>query len=180
MLKDKLENDIKKKKIKFIEVKVWKYDEKISLTRKFIVNIAEGLGLSDDLNDLNKEIYYDREFETALLNFREIVSTIFNRKSVALWLLTGSLALLILFKILNIINVENPLANKIFKICEDGILIPLIPSIFFWIIEIIKKAKLKLKIGRYDSNEQFENKFIELVKKDRSQKITSEFLIMSL
>lgn len=171
LLKDKLNNDIKRKKITFIEVKVWKYDEKISLTRKFIVNIAEGLGLSDDLNDLNKEIYYDREFETALLNFKEIVSTIFNRKSIALWIMTGSLALLILFRILNIINVENPIVNRIFKIGEDSVLIPLVPAIFFWIIEIINKAKLKLKIGRYDSDEQFENKFIELVKKDKSKKI---------
>lgn len=170
LLKERLKTDIDKKKIKFLEIRVWKYDEN-SLRRKFIVNIAEGLGLSDDLNDLNKEIYYDREFETALLNFREIVSTIFNKKSIALWLMTGSLALLLLFRILNIINVENSIANKIFKICEDSILIPLIPSIFFWIIDIVKKAKLKLKIGRFDSDEQFENKFIELVKKDASTKI---------
>jgi hypothetical protein len=171
LLKEKFETDIKRKKIKFIEVKVWKYDEKISLTRKFIVKIAEDLGLSDDLNELNKEIYYDQEFETALLNFREIVSTVFNKKSIALWLMVGSIALLILFRILNIINVENVLANKIFKICEDTVLIPLVTSIFFWIIDIIKKAKLKLKVGKFDSDEQFEKKFIELIKKDESKKI---------
>jgi len=60
-----LEDDRKKGKIKILEVKVWKYDEN-SLRRKSSSKIAEGLGLEKDLDEINQDIYYDKEFETAL------------------------------------------------------------------------------------------------------------------
>src|SRR4030065_1796692 len=47
----------------------------------------------------------------------------------------------------------------------------MILPIFFFSYTIIKEAKIKLKISKYDSEEQFENKFIELVRKDKSTKI---------
>ncbi len=170
LVKEKLRTDIEKSKIKFIEVRVWKYNEN-SLRRKFIVKIAEGLGLVDDLDIINKDIYSDREFETALLNYKDIVSTIFNKRSIALIGIIVSFALFVLFKLINIIGINNVFWNLFFQKLEDLFIIPLLISIVFWIIGIINRAKFKLKTGKYDSEEQFESKFIELVKRDKSKKI---------
>jgi len=112
LLKERLEDDRKKGKIKILEVKVWKYDEN-SLRRKFIVKIAEGLDLEKDLDEINQNIYYDKEFETALLNFKDIISTILNKRSIALWGILLSLSLLLLFRIINVIDVTNPLWNTL-------------------------------------------------------------------
>jgi hypothetical protein len=168
LLKEKLKSE--KKKFKFIDINVWKYNE-MSLQRKFIFKIAEGLNLSRDLEEINKEIYADREYETALLNIDEILKTVFNTRSYALWSLLISLVLLLVVRIINILDVDNELINNIFQTTEDIILLPLVGSLLYWIFEIIKKARLKLKIGKYDSQEQFEKKFIELIKKDKCKKI---------
>jgi hypothetical protein len=168
LLKERLKGDIAKNKIKFLEIRVWKYDED-SLRRKFIVKIAEGLGLPID--DIYHDVYYDKEYESALVNIRDIISTILNRKSIALWSLIISFLLWVTFRLINIIGIENQLLNSISIKVEQFITIPLFVSIFMWIVSIIKEAKIKFKIGKYDSQEQFENKFIELVKKDKSKKI---------
>lgn len=170
LLKERLENDRKKGSIKILEVKVWKYDEN-SLRRKFIVKIAEGLGLEKDLDEINQDIYYDKEFETALLNFKDIVSTILNKRSIALWGVISSLALLFVFRIINVLDVKSPFWNTVFSKSEDVIIIPMVISIIAWVFNTIKKAKLKLKIGKYDSEEQFENEFIKLIKQDTSKKV---------
>src|SRR4030042_3653703 len=73
LLREKLKDDIKKNKIKFLEIRVWKYD-KNTLRRKFIVKIAEGLGLSID--DIYHDVYYDKEYENALVNIRDILSLV--------------------------------------------------------------------------------------------------------
>jgi hypothetical protein len=54
---------------------------------------------------------------------------------------------------------------------EELIIIPLYSVIIAWTISIIKQARLKIKIGKYDSEEQFENKFVDLVKRDKSKKV---------
>jgi predicted KAP-like P-loop ATPase len=168
LLKEKLKNDIKKGRIKFLELKVWKYDEN-SLRRKFIVKIAEDLGLPID--NIYHDIYYDREYENALLNFRDVLSTILNRKSVALWALAISILLWVVFRIINIIEIGNPVLNEISNKIEEFLIIPVFLSVIGWVVKIIKDAKVKLQISKYDSEEQFENKFIDLVKKDQSKKI---------
>lgn len=170
LLKERLEVDRKKGHIKIIEVKVWKYDE-ISLKRKFIVKIAEGLGLEKDLDEINRDIYYDKEFETALLNFKDILSTVFNKRSIALWGIIISLVLLLLFRIVNIIDVENTYWNTLFEKVEEIIIIPVFFFICWWVIEVIGKAKIKLKLSKYDSDEQFENEFIKLIKKEPCKKV---------
>lgn len=170
LLKERLEDDRKKGKIKILEVKVWKYDEN-SLRRKFIVKIAEGLGLEKDLDEINQDIYSDKEFETALLNFKDIISTILNKSSIALLGILFSLALLLIFRIINVIDVANPFWNTLFAKGEEIIIFPLCFSIIAWVFQTIKTAKLKLKIGKYDSEEQFENEFIKLIKKDKSKKV---------
>lgn len=168
LLKERLKGDIAKNKIKFLEIRVWKYEEN-SLRRKFIVKIAEGLGLPID--DIYHDVYYDKEYENTLVNVRDIVTTILNRKSIAFWSLIISFLLWITFRLINIIGINNQLINSISIKVEQFITIPLFISIVTWIFSIIKEAKIKLKIGKYDSQEQFENKFIELVKKDKSKKI---------
>jgi len=145
LLRERLKGEIDKNKIKFLEIRVWKYDED-SLRRKFIVKIAEGLGLPID--DIYHDIYSDREFETALVNVREIISTIFNRKSIALWALIILLSIWIIFRFINIIGFNNQLFNTISVKVENLIAIPLLISIFTWMLSLIKQAKLKLKISQ--------------------------------
>lgn len=169
-LKERLEEVHKSRKTKIIEVKVWKYDEN-SLRRKFILKIAEGLGLENDLDEINRDIYYEKKFETALLNFKDIVLTILNKRSVPLWVILISLTLLLIIHSINLINVQNQTWNKLFQLSEDVIILPLFVSIVLWVFNVINKAKLKLKIGKFDSEEQFENKFIDLIKKDRRTKV---------
>lgn len=165
LLRERLGN-----KVKFLEVKVWKYDE-FSLRRKFIVNIAEGLGLGKKLDAINQEMYSDQEFETALLNIQDIIATIFNPRSIALWFLVTSFFLFIILRIVNLIELTNSYWNSAFQKFEEFIVIPLFVSIVVWIVGVIQKAKLKIKTGKYDSEEQFENKFVELVKRDSKKKI---------
>jgi hypothetical protein len=168
LLKEKLKNEIRKNKIKFLEIRVWKYDEN-TLRRKFIVKIAEGLGLPIDT--VYQEIYYDKEYENALINMKDILSLILNKKSFVFWSLVIFFSLWILFRIINIIGFGESIFTIISLKIEQVLVLPLFISIITWAFAIIKEAKIKLKVSKYDSEEQFENKFIELVKNDRSTKI---------
>jgi hypothetical protein len=168
LLKERLKDEIKKNKIKFLEIRVWKYD-KNTLRRKFIVKIAEGLGLPIDT--IYQEIYCDKEYENALINFNDILSIILNKKSVVFWSLVISFSLWVVFRIVNIVGFDNDLLSLIFLKIEQVLVLPLLISIIAWAYTIIREAKIKLKISKYDSEEQFESKFIELIKNDKSTKI---------
>lgn len=168
LLLERLRNGANANNFKFIEIKVWKYDKK-SLKRKFILRIAEELKL--DLDDLHSKIYYDQETETALINIKEIWTTIFDLKNYPIWILVISVVVFLVVKVLNIMELSFPLFPSLFKVIEETISIPILGSLVFWIVSILNKAKVKIKVGKYDSDEQFENEFIKLIQKDPNRKI---------
>ncbi|NLT51327.1 MAG: hypothetical protein GXX85_10455 [Ignavibacteria bacterium] len=168
LLKERLKDDIKKEKIKFLEIRVWKYDQN-SLRRKFIVKIAEGLGLP--LDSIYSDVYHDKEHDNAIVNIKDILSTILNRKSVVLWSLAISFSLWVLFRSINAIGLNNIVLDNIALRIEYFLTVPLFVSVLTWAYTIIKEARIKLKVSKYDSEEQFEGKFIELVRNDKSTKI---------
>ncbi len=171
LLRERLEKDIKRKSFHFIEMKVWKYDQN-SLKRKFILTIAQQLKIPID--DLYRKIYHDQEFDTALLNVKEIQNTFF-RKGFPLYLVSFVFLLFIIIRILNIISFPEQFLglnlNNIIAKLDQFIVLPLLLAIINWLLDIIKTARYKLKISKYDSEEQFESEFIELIKKDPSTKI---------
>lgn len=168
LLKELLASKIKKKKVIFIEFKVWKYSEK-SLRRKFITNIANKLNY--DIDSVYSKIYTDQEFEYVNLNLKEIVRTIFSIKSISLWILIISLFFFALFRIFNLIEFNYQILNEISVKVENFITIPILISTFTWLFEIIKKAKMKIKTAKFDSEEQFENEFIKMINANKSKKV---------
>ena len=158
LLKERLKNDKKKKKIKFVEIKVWKY-EKVSLRRKFIVKIASELNIP--LDDIHQEMYADREFDTVLTNLDYIFRNVLQLKSWPIQLLIYTIFSFIILKIIGLFNITNETLSTILQLIENTLLILIfveIPALYF---KILKEAKFKLRIGKYDSDEQFEDKFIE-------------------
>lgn len=168
LLKERLKKDISQNRIKFLEIKVWKYD-KNSLRRKFISGIAQGLGLP--INDIWHDMYSSKEIVHGLIDIKEIWAMLFNRRSVPMWGIVIFFPIWILLKIINLIGVQNlKVANMLSKF-EDIIILVILGAIATWLIELLRKAKVKFKTSKFDSEEQFESSFIDLVKQDKSTKI---------
>ncbi|MBK8809168.1 MAG: hypothetical protein IPN69_00325 [Acidobacteria bacterium] len=157
-------------KVKFIEIKVWKFDEN-SLRRKFIISIANELGFTNQLSAIADEMYSDRETETALVDIHGIVSTIFDIRSVALWFLIISFAVVVIFNLVLLVTANESDFSVWGWRFEKLVAVPLYLAAVNWVFSLIKGAKAKIKRPKLDSEEQFETRFCELVKRDSTPKL---------
>ena len=174
LIEDKIVNnnsDINSpKKIAFVKIPVWKYTQRESLRNKFILKIAEALFINVDA--LKEKIYGIRTVITSLLlkpNYLYDELKKFKKhfpwKRLILGVLLATLAVCVL--------------RNFYKIADfaDVLAIPLIyffgflPSILKFLLNVLKSAKVKISYGKFDSAEQFENEFIDIVKSRKCKKI---------
>ncbi|MEK0336853.1 MAG: P-loop NTPase fold protein [Nitrosopumilus sp.] len=180
LYKKEIESDIiingkgvdKEDKIAFITIPVWKYTKDESLRNKFILKIAEELKI--DIDELKEEIYGTRTIESPLFtkpklfldelkNFKKN----FPFKLLIYPFISVILSILILkfcfdFSLKSISDYFSPIALLVLSV---------LPSMGKHVLRSINSAKVKISFSRFDSAEQFENRFAKMIEKKVCKKI---------
>ena len=155
-----------KNKIAFIKIPVWKYTKQTeSLRKKFIFRIGRELEM--DLNDLKDDIYGAKEkIITPFLKEFKIDFSLFpiNFTCISLIAISIIYIILVLSKII--------LPEAIIKSINNMIIpTPFILGIVEWIRKLIRSTQIKISFSRFDSLEQFEEKFIDTLESKKCKKV---------
>jgi hypothetical protein len=162
-----------KKEYKFIEFKVWKFS-KDALKRKFIFSIGKELLGQEALDQLNTEVRGQKTVSFPLLSKPEFLTEQLRRwRTNISWSLFKSCLYFALMLDIVLIFLNFRFQWGWFKSLTDLLdllFIPLVgqlPTIFSYFLKSIKEAKISIAFDKYETDEQFEEKFIELVQKNK-------------
>mgnify|MGYP001586746839 CR=1 FL=1 len=160
-----------KKKYKFIEFKVWKFSKE-ALKRKFIFSIGKSLFGQKVLDEINTEVRGQKTISFPLLSNPGFLTDQLKRwKSNISWSLFR-----FWFFIFLIVDVAIVFLNYKFnlgwvKSFSDIVWLLLIllvgqtHTFLSYLFKSIKEAKISIAFDKYETDEQFEEKFIDLVEK---------------
>lgn len=173
LIKDKLVKNARDtkdpQKFAFIHVPVWKYTQKGPLRNKFMFKIAEGLFV--DIDKLKEKIYGTRTVITSLLLKPEYLFDELRRiRKNFPWILllaglgVATILAVILSKSLHFKSISD-VSSIIWIYC-----LFVGPSIIKFIVQAFRSAKVRISYSKFDSDEQFENEFIEMVENRKCKK----------
>lgn len=162
-------------KYKFIEFKVWKFS-KDALKNKFIFTIGRKLD-PDRIEELTAAIRSKRTEFYSLINAPGyLLKEFFSLKNFPLkFAIKSTVVCTILIGLF--FAVDSILNLKLVQTISDWLVITitylafLTPSLYKTLGNVLNKKRWEVTFDKYDSEEQFEEKFIEIVKKDKSIKV---------
>ena len=170
-----LNKENKQKKYIFIDFTVWKYSSE-ALKRKFIFSIGKKLLGQKKLDELNTEVRGQKTLSFPLLyNPGALTEQLKKWKANIAWdvfkacLVFYVVIILVAFflnykygvpKLINFADFFDLLL--FFSICQ-------IPTFLAYLWKSINKANISIAFDRYDTDEQFEEKFIEVVQESKDK-----------
>lgn len=162
-----------RKKYKFIEFKVWKFSKE-ALKRKFIFSIGKNLLGEEKLDALNTEVRGQKTLSFPLLyNPGALTDQLKKWKKNITWSVFKACFAFSVLSVLIVIFLNYKYSiPKIINFSDffDLILYFLIcqtPTFLFYILKSINEAKISIAFDKYDTDEQFEEKFINLVENSK-------------
>jgi hypothetical protein len=157
--------------ITYFDIPIWKYNDRKSIRRKFIYQIAKKLCKEEEINNLYNQVtteinetYLDKAYDKIKL----FVTTSENRLLISFIILILAFIIYSLFRGLSQ-NILNSIVNY-------SILFTLV-SLLIQLIQVVKFSKTNITKKVYEGEEQFEHKFEELLVHEKGRKI---FLIDDL
>lgn len=151
--------------ITYFEIPIWKYNDPKSIRRKFIYQIAKKLGKEDEINNLYNEV--TTEINHTIL---DKISNQIEKLGKDTEKLLGVSLVILGFLFMGYIFLKDIISNLLFHFFSFSLVITLI-GVFIELIQVIKFSKINITKKNYESEEQFEHKFEEMLENEKGKKI---------